>query len=90
MSFVRNCVAGRRGDPACQRAVEVITDYLEDALEPAARARLEAHLQACSACTTYVDQMRATIAALGRVEPAPPDPAVRAELIRLYRRFHNS
>jgi predicted anti-sigma-YlaC factor YlaD len=84
--FVRR----RRERVTCQRAVELVTDYLEGALPPAERARLEHHLRGCAGCTAYVDQMRLAIAALGQVEPAPPEPAVRAELIELYRRYHNS
>jgi hypothetical protein len=47
-------------------------------------------LRGCPGCTSYIEQMRVAIAALGRIEPAPPEPAVRAELIELYRRYHNS
>ena len=31
----------------CQEAVELVTDYLEDALSPADRRRFEAHLAVC-------------------------------------------
>jgi anti-sigma factor RsiW len=78
----------RRDRVTCQRAVELVTDYLEGALPDAERARLEKHLRGCAGCTAYVEQMRVAIAALGRLEPAPPEPEVRAELIELYRRYH--
>jgi anti-sigma factor RsiW len=80
----------RRDRITCQRAVELVTDYLEGALPPAERTRLETHLRGCPGCTAYIEQMRIAIAALGRIEPAPPEPAVRAELIALYRRYHSS
>jgi anti-sigma factor RsiW len=86
LDFVRR----RRDRITCQRAVELVTDYLEGTLAPAERARLERHLRGCAGCTAYIEQMRVAIAALGRIEPAPPDPAVRAELIELYRRYHTS
>lgn len=45
--------------------VELLTDYLEEAL-PAGRRRLVAdHLDACPACSGWLAQVLATIAALG-------------------------
>jgi predicted anti-sigma-YlaC factor YlaD len=77
----------RRDRLTCRRAVELVTDYLEGALDPEDEARLEAHLQRCQGCTAYVEQMRLAVAVLGRLEPAPPDPSVEAELIELFRRY---
>ena len=41
----------------CRELVELVTDYLEDRLSPADRARFEAHLAECEYCETYLDQM---------------------------------
>lgn len=49
---------------SCRQVVELITDYLEDALEPAARADCDAHIAGCDGCPIYLEQMRATIALL--------------------------
>lgn len=78
----------RRPDAiACQQAVELVTDYLEGALSPRDRARFEAHLGECPHCHEYFAQIRATIAALGRVEPEELAPETRDELVALYRRW---
>ena len=61
---------------SCQEVVEVITDYLEGALPPEQTAILEAHLALCDGCQWYLDQMRTTIATVGRIE----DEAVPAEV----------
>jgi predicted anti-sigma-YlaC factor YlaD len=61
---------------SCQEVVEVITDYLEGKLRPEDVAILEAHLALCDGCRWYLDQMRITIATVGRVE----DEEVPAEL----------
>jgi anti-sigma factor RsiW len=61
---------------SCREVVEVITDYLEDELSPEDVAILEAHLALCDGCRWYLDQMRMTIAAVGRIE----DDVVPAEL----------
>ena len=50
----------------CQELVEVITDYLDDALSPADRARFDAHLAGCDPCQEYLAQFRRTIALVGR------------------------
>jgi anti-sigma factor RsiW len=57
-------------DLACQRVVEMVTDYLEGALPPEDAAQLEQHLVLCDPCVQYVDQHRTLIAALGKL-PTP-------------------
>jgi hypothetical protein len=51
-------------DLSCRQVVELVTDYLEDALEPGPRADFEAHVAHCDGCPIYLDQMQATIALL--------------------------
>jgi anti-sigma factor RsiW len=79
-----------RDELRCRQVVELLTDYLEGALPTRQRARLEAHLRTCDGCRAYLEQIRTTISALGQARPAPPEPAVRAELIELYRRYHST
>jgi anti-sigma factor RsiW len=50
---------------SCRELVELVTDYLEDALPPAERARFEAHIATCDGCDAYLIQMRETIVVLG-------------------------
>jgi len=50
----------------CKELVEVLTDYLEDAMEPAERADIERHIAICHGCSNYVEQMHSTIDLLGR------------------------
>jgi anti-sigma factor RsiW len=74
-------------DLECQQAVELVTDYLEQRLSGRRRRRFESHLKNCPHCAIYLDQIRTTIAALGRLEPDDLDPATRDGLIEMYRRF---
>lgn len=46
----------------CQELVELVTGYLDNALTPARRTAVEAHLRDCGNCAAYVDQMRTMIA----------------------------
>ncbi len=77
----------RRQELVCREAVELVTDYLEGVLRGRDRARFEAHLTNCPHCTEYLKQMRATLDALGRIEPEALDPEVQDELVALYRRW---
>jgi anti-sigma factor RsiW len=61
---------------SCQEVVEVVTDYLEGRLPPEDAAIFEAHLDLCDGCRWYLEQIQATIAAVGRIE----DEEVPAEL----------
>jgi anti-sigma factor RsiW len=54
-------------DIACIELVEMLTDYLEGALPPSEVAAVEAHLETCPPCRTYLAQIRATIRAVGSV-----------------------
>jgi anti-sigma factor RsiW len=69
----------------CRELVELVTDYLEERLEPGRRAAFERHLEGCRGCAAYLDQMRQVIAALGRLREEDLDPAQRAHLVGLFR-----
>jgi anti-sigma factor RsiW len=79
----------RRQNLVCREAVELITDYLEGALDAKDRARLEGHLADCPHCSEYLAQMRKTLDALGRIEAEALEPAVADELVSLYRRWQS-
>jgi anti-sigma factor RsiW len=64
---------------ACRELVELVTDYLENRLAPSERARFEAHIADCPYCETYLEQMRQTVQALGRLpEESLSDDALEA------------
>jgi anti-sigma factor RsiW len=77
----------RRRALVCREAVELVTDYLEGALSPRDRARLETHLAGCANCSEYLAQIRATIAATGHIEPDDLAPEALDELVSLYRQW---
>ena len=75
----------RPGDITCVEVVELVTDYLEGALDVRTHRRVEAHLAACDGCTAYVDQVRQTIAISGHVEPERLPQALREGLREAFR-----
>ena len=78
-----------RRDLVCQRAVELVTDYLEGALSRSERRRFEKHLAGCPLCTEYLAQIRETIRVAGRVTPEDLTPEMRDDLTDLYRRWRS-
>jgi len=70
---------------SCQELVELVTDYLEGALDAEARARFEAHLDSCSGCRNYVEQMRTTISLVGRLSPETLPEGAKEALLRAFR-----
>lgn len=69
----------------CREVVELLTDYLEDVLPAAQRARVEEHLATCPDCTAYLEQMRTTIGMLGRLREQDVPPGVLSQLIAAFR-----
>ena len=74
----------RHEDLVCQQIVELVTNYLEDALPAPQRRGFEAHMAACEHCTEYLEQMRMTILLSGRLRTSDLTPAMRQEFSALY------
>lgn len=68
-------------DIVCQQFVEEVTDYLEGKLSEAERRWTDEHLARCYACRAYLEQMRATIAALRGLREPALDPELRERIL---------
>ncbi|MEP6814660.1 MAG: anti-sigma factor [Marmoricola sp.] len=75
---------------SCAEFVELVTDYLEGALDADTERRFEAHAEACPGCEVYLDQIRETIAEVGRITPDDLDPDARARLLEAFRGWAGS
>jgi len=71
----------------CQEVVELVTDYLEDALPRRRRRRFDAHLAGCEHCTEYLRQMRETIRLTGTLTDEDLTPEMREEFGELFRKM---
>jgi predicted anti-sigma-YlaC factor YlaD len=69
----------------CREMVELVSDYLEGALADHDRALFEQHLVVCEGCTAYLDQMRRTMALVGRLRDHVLDPPSRDRLLETFR-----
>jgi anti-sigma factor RsiW len=73
----------------CREVVELVTDYLDDALSPEDRERFEEHLALCPGCDSYLDQIRLTVrvvAATDEIDEDAPEMAALMDAFRTYRR----
>jgi predicted anti-sigma-YlaC factor YlaD len=51
----------------CIDLVELITEYLEGVMAPAARDHVDEHLAECEGCTAYLERCRITIRLTGNL-----------------------
>jgi anti-sigma factor RsiW len=69
----------------CHEVVELITDYLEDALPDDDRRRVEEHLAGCDGCTHYLEQMRETIRLTGMLSEEQVPEEQKRKLLTAFR-----
>jgi Putative zinc-finger len=67
--------------PPSKRTPRLVTDYVEGSLATEESALFERHLNFCDGCEWYADQMRSTVAAVGRIEETDVPPAMRERLL---------
>jgi anti-sigma factor RsiW len=71
----------------CKELVELVTDYVEDALPDDERMRFEDHLAGCTGCRRYLEQMRTTIRTVGQLREDDLSPMARADLLAVFRNW---
>ena len=76
----------RRGDAddRCIELVELLTAYLEDALDERTRRRVDEHLDGCAGCRAALAQLRTVAGLAGRLTAADVsrlDPYVRERFL---------
>jgi anti-sigma factor RsiW len=72
---------------SCQEVVELVTDYLDERLAPDEASLFEQHVNFCDGCDWYLDQMRTTIATVGRITEEDVPPETRAKLLTAFREW---
>jgi predicted anti-sigma-YlaC factor YlaD len=74
---------------SCSEFVELVTDYLEGRMSAEKAERFDAHMEVCPPCQYYLDQMRTTLLALGRIPEETISNAARAELLHAFTDYHS-
>jgi anti-sigma factor RsiW len=77
-------------DMSCKELVEIVTDYLEGALSAADQRRFEMHIGKCDWCKIYIDQIRLTVKAAGKLTEESIDPRVKEELLAVFRNWKST
>jgi hypothetical protein len=72
-------------DLTCAELVELVTEYLEGALDARERERFELHVVYCPGCAFHLDQMRETIRLSGSLTEEQLPDASRVALLRAFR-----
>lgn len=65
-------------DVACHELIGLLSDYLDNVLDPAWRVQVAEHLRYCDGCTNYLDQIRATADLLAQLHKSITHPADEA------------
>jgi putative zinc finger protein len=86
---IRQWTVTRRGSRGrrpfqCQEMVQLVTDYLDGALDDSKRRRFESHLRKCEGCTAYVNQLRLTMALVGEIRDEHLDTVFRERLLEAF------
>ncbi len=69
----------------CDEFVELVTEFLDGALDRTTEDRFVEHLSTCDGCDRYLDQFRTTIDTLGELPPASISNDARAALLNAFR-----
>lgn len=66
----------------CKDFLEHVSDYVDGAMEPDLRVKLEAHLAKCPDCWVEFDETKMTVEIIQHVECHPLSPDVHRRLLR--------
>ena len=71
----------------CQEVVELVTDYLEQALLPETQAQFEDHIEKCPGCKIYLEQVQQTIMMLRKLSEQQTFPETKQDLLEIFRNW---
>ena len=74
----------------CDEFVELVTRFLDGALDEGTEARFVEHLAECPGCDIYFDQFRRTIDTLGTLPPEALSGEARDRLLTAFRDWRRS
>ena len=79
----------RSDDVTCAEFVELVTAYLENALDDHTHRRVEEHLATCVGCDRYLRQVRRTVSELGRLPADRLSDHARDRMLAAFRGWHS-
>ncbi len=80
-------VNANKHELSCQEVVELVTDYLEQALLPETQSQFEEHIVKCPGCNTFLEQVQQTINMLRRLAEQQTFPETKQDLLEIFRNW---
>ncbi len=74
-----------KNELSCQEVVELVTDYLEQALLPETQSHFEEHVATCPGCNTFLKQVQQTIMMLRKLSEQEMFPETKQDLLETFR-----
>ncbi len=71
----------------CRDVVELVSEFLGDAMVPADRARIEQHLLVCPPCTMHVAQVKSLVARIADLRQGATPAQVGPSLVAAFRQW---
>ncbi|HEY0636237.1 MAG TPA: zf-HC2 domain-containing protein [Pseudonocardiaceae bacterium] len=75
------------GEMHCNELVERVTDCLEGALDEETMRRLLDHLQICTGCDDYFNQVMVAVKVVSEVPAEPLPVELESQLLKVYREW---
>jgi len=72
----------------CREVLDLLTDYVEERLDPATRLRLEAHFEDCAPCENFLNNYRHSIRLVGELGEELSIPPEMEERLRRFLKSH--
>jgi anti-sigma factor RsiW len=72
----------------CDEFVELVTAYLDGALDAETQERFVAHIHVCDGCDVYLGQIREMVSTVGQLEPDHLSAPARDTLLTAFRNWH--
>lgn len=72
---------------SCKELVDLVADYMDEAISDDARAKFEQHLSECGYCSAYVQQMHLTVKLTNKLTEPEADQPAPDELMNIFRKW---
>lgn len=75
---------------SCSEFVELVTEYLEGAMDDESLRRFREHIELCPGCDTYLEQIREVIRQSGRLGPEDISGEARSRMLDAFAHWAQS
>ena len=73
----------------CHEVIDLLSNYIDDALSPDERRRVDEHLALCDGCEAYLEQIRETIRLSGGLTEGQVPEEEKVALLAAFRNWRS-